>query len=315
MENQIIVTLPSRDLRAIAREALKGKWSEAFITSIIYYVAISVPVGLITSIFPVTSPAQGLAGLYSLLVTGPFTYGYTLYIMSVFRKRNAETGQIFAGFENFGKTFVLMLLMSIKIILWALLFVIPGIIAAFRYSQAFLVLVDHPEYTASQCINQSKKMMNGNKWKFFCLNLSFIGWYLLAGIPSGIVGSIQKEMHIVNPGTKVLFVLIATVASLGVMYLLPYVQSACVAMYEIMAGNLKELTDEDDILNEPLTKEEPAAQAAPEAEAKVDDWDTPAQPEAPSAEPAPEAAPEAPAADNPDVSVVEEVKIEWKKDK
>ena len=310
MENQIIVTLPSRDLRAIAREALKGKWSEAFVTSIIFYLAISLPVSLIMAIFPPTSPAQGLGGLYSLLVYGPFTYGYTLYMMSLFRKRNAETGQIFAGFENFGKTFVLYLLMVIKIILWTLLFIIPGIIAAFRYSQAFLVLVDHPEYTASQCINESKRMMNGNKWKFFCLNLSFIGWYLLAGIPGGIVGSIEKEMHIVNPGTKVLFVLISAVAALGIIYLLPYVESADIAMYEIMAGNLKELTDEDDILNEPLSKEEPAAQA----EAKVDDWDTPAQPEAPSAEPAPEAAPEAPAADNPDVSVVENVKIEWYKD-
>lgn len=304
MENQVIVTLPSRDLRAIAREALKGKWKEAFITSIIYYVAISVPVGLITSIFPPTSPAQGLAGLYSLLVTGPFTYGYTLYIMSVFRKRNAETGQIFAGFENFGKTFVLMLLMSIKIILWTLLFVIPGIVAAFRYSQSFLVLVDHPEYSASQCINESKRMMNGNKWKYFCLNLSFIGWYLLAGIPEGIVGAIQKNMGIMSAGTRIAFVLIATVASLGMMYLLPYVESAAVAMYEIMAGNLKELTDEDDMISEPLSKEEPA-----KAEAKADDWDTEPAP-APEATPAPEA----PAADNPDVSVVEDVKIEWKKD-
>ena len=59
MENQIIVTLPSRDLRAIAREALKGKWSEAFVTSIIFYLAISLPVSLIMAIFPPTSPAAG----------------------------------------------------------------------------------------------------------------------------------------------------------------------------------------------------------------------------------------------------------------
>lgn len=301
MENQIIVTLPSRDLRAIAREALRGQWAQAFVVSIIFYLAISLPASLIMAIFPPTSPAQGLAGLYSLLVTGPFSYGYTLYIMSVFRKKNAETGQIFAGFENFGKTFVLMLLITIKVILWALLFVIPGIIASFRYSQAFLILVDHPEYSASQCINESKKMMNGNKSKYFCLVLSFIGWYLLAGIPQGIVGAIEKNMGLMSTGMRVAFVLIATVASIGVIYLMPYVQAAGVAMYEIMAGNLKELTDEDDMISEPLSKEEPA-------EAKADTPDTGAAP-TPEVEPNP-----APEAQNPDVSVVEDVKVEWHKE-
>jgi uncharacterized membrane protein len=300
MENQIIVTLPSRDLRAIAREALRGQWAQAFVVSIIFYLAISLPASLIMAIFPPTSPAQGLAGLYSLLVTGPFSYGYTLYVMSVFRKKNAETGQIFAGFENFGKTFVLMLLITIKVILWTLLFVIPGIIASFRYSQAFLILVDHPEYSASQCINESKKMMNGNKSKYFCLMLSFIGWYLLAGIPQGIVGAIEKNMGLMSTGMRVAFVLIATVASIGVIYLMPYVQAAGVAMYEIMAGNLKELTDEDDMISEPLSKEEPA-------EAKADTPDTGAAP-TPEAEPNP-----APEAQNPDVSVVEDVKVEWHK--
>ncbi len=67
--------------------------------------------------------------------------------------------------------------------LWSLLFVIPGIIAAYRYSMALYVLIDNPELGALECLRRSKEMMRGNKFKLFVLELSFIGWILLATIP------------------------------------------------------------------------------------------------------------------------------------
>ncbi|WP_054645633.1 DUF975 family protein [Secundilactobacillus oryzae] len=75
--------------------------------------------------------------------------------------------------------------------MWTLLFVIPGIIKSFSYSQAFLVYkdaVDHDNADMSYlaAITKSRELMNGHKWEYFVLQLSFIGWAILAVIPLGL---------------------------------------------------------------------------------------------------------------------------------
>ena len=70
--------------------------------------------------------------------------------------------------------------------LWSLLFVIPGIVADYSYSMTDYILAEHPDMTASEAIAASKAMMAGNKWRLFCLNMSFIGWALLSIFTLGI---------------------------------------------------------------------------------------------------------------------------------
>jgi hypothetical protein len=67
--------------------------------------------------------------------------------------------------------------MFIKILLWSLLLIVPGIVAAFRYALAPYLMAEHPELTATEAIEQSKQIMLGHKGRLFCLQLSFIGWY------------------------------------------------------------------------------------------------------------------------------------------
>jgi len=79
--------------------------------------------------------------------------------------------------------------MVVYIIGWSLLFLIPGIIKAFAYSQTFFILQD-PEFkdlTGDEAITKSREMMNGHKMEFFILSLSFIGWYILVGLTFGIL--------------------------------------------------------------------------------------------------------------------------------
>ena len=45
---------------------------------------------------------------------------------------------------------------------------------------------DNPEIGAEEAICRSMEMMRGNKWKLFCLDLSFIGWFLLGILTLGI---------------------------------------------------------------------------------------------------------------------------------
>ena len=75
------------------------------------------------------------------------------------------------------------ILEAVFIGLWSLLFLFPGVIAYYRYSQAIYILVDDPTKSPMQCIRESKAMMSGHKGELFALDLSFLGWYILSLIP------------------------------------------------------------------------------------------------------------------------------------
>ena len=81
---------------------------------------------------------------------------------------------------------MLNLLITLKVIAWSLLFVIPGIVAAYRYSMATYIMAENPSMQATEAIERSKALMDGRKGDLFCLDLSFIGWALLAVLTAGI---------------------------------------------------------------------------------------------------------------------------------
>jgi uncharacterized membrane protein len=152
-----------------------------------------------------------LLNVESIVIGGPVSLGVTWFTLALFRRGNATPSMVFSGFEFFSKAVLLRLIMTIFIILWSLLLVVPGIIAAIRYSQAYFVLAEDPSKSVMQCIEESKWLMVGNKWKYFCLMFSFIGWAILAAIPAG----------------------------LGYIWLIPYVYMTQAAFFELVAGNLK----------------------------------------------------------------------------
>ena len=246
-ENYIKVTLPSSDLRALGREALRGKWKLAIFATLIFYVLTTLPPVMFDYFFPTIDGTSAFSGLYSILVTGPFLLGYYMFIMNIFRNKPANAGQVFSGFENFGKALGLNLFMTLFIVLWALLLIVPGIIAAIRYSQAFYVLADNPNFTIRECMNESKRMMQGNKAKYFWMQLSFIGWAILASIPAGIVTTVVETRNIIASGeAEVLaggdllaYNIVIFICELAIVVLMPYMQSTSIALYEIIKGNLR----------------------------------------------------------------------------
>jgi len=109
--------------------------------------------------------------------------GYQWYCLQVSRGNKAGVGDIFDAFGIFFKIIWLNIVSGFFIFLWSLLFVIPGIIAAYRYSMAMFILLDDPDKGALQCIRESKAITLGYKGQLFVLDLSFIGWHLLTVIP------------------------------------------------------------------------------------------------------------------------------------
>ncbi len=84
-----------------------------------------------------------------------------------------------SGFGNGWRMAGLILWQQTFVFLWMLLLIVPGIRALFSYALAPYLLVDHPDWTARQCLAESKRLMDGNRWRLFELNLSFWGWWLL----------------------------------------------------------------------------------------------------------------------------------------
>ena len=77
--------------------------------------------------------------------------------------------------------------MTVFIVLWSMLLVIPGIIAAYRYRFAVLNLCENPELGVMEALNMSKAQTSGYKGQLFMLDLSFIGWAILCGLTMGIL--------------------------------------------------------------------------------------------------------------------------------
>ena len=109
--------------------------------------------------------------------------GFILFLLNTIRNTGACFGNLLDGFGFFFKIILLSILEYIFITLWSLLFIFPGFIAAYRYSMAIYLLVDDPSRSPLECIRLSKEMMKGHKWELFVLDLSFIGWDILAMLP------------------------------------------------------------------------------------------------------------------------------------
>jgi len=259
--NNYIVNEASSNIRLLARQNLQGKWRPAVLTMLIYTACIAVPVIIIVALFggfstgwyeseELMMPGEGLSTIYSILVEGAFTFGITVFFLDLIREKKADIGQVFSGFNYYFKTLLLYVVMSIFIMLWSLLLIVPGIIAALKYSQAYYILADDPDKDIMQCIRESKEMMNGNKGKYFCLQLSFIGWYLLVYAAFMILAAIAFSVSFAflsDAGFVISMVIIAVcvIAIIIIcMFLTSDVMAASTIFYEMANGNLRPQSDE-----------------------------------------------------------------------
>ena len=163
-------------LRNQAYEALRGKWTPAVVTSLVFCILLGVAVSL--------SRVNALLYLIAYLGGASIVAIGMLYACwDLFTKGTLpEAGALFAPFKQYARTVGAVLLVFVYKLLWTLLLVIPGIIKAYSYSMTFYILRENPEMTAGDAITASQKMMDGHKMDLFLLSLSFIGW--------GIVGSL-----------------------------------------------------------------------------------------------------------------------------
>ena len=228
----------SSQIRAEARNNLTGKWGKAALLTLVFGV-IEYLISFLLQLVPM------VGGLINLVITPVLTFGFLVSIIKL--KRNEEVGYIDFfknGFNQFGKvwgvigqTILKMILPIIAIIISIVLIAVGGagtilsgesmgllfilgiilyivsliwaIIKGFSYVLAQYILYDNPDMDSKAIVEKSEELMQGHKWAWFWLPITFIGWFILSVFTLGI----------------------------GMLWIAPYLQVALVVFYEDLAGN------------------------------------------------------------------------------
>ena len=206
----------NQEYKNSALATLKGLWAYAVLVTAVYLaISLLCSSGSSASSFLDSLQAAmpwfaGGSAILSLFVTSPLLVGFDNAFLALYRRSdtNMVENMFKFGFQDYTRTVWTMLLRGIKVLLWSLLLLVPGIIKSFAYAMTPYILRDCPELSASEAIKKSEEMMKGHKFDLFYLYLSFIGWFILAIITAGI----------------------------GFLWLVPYVQASEAAFYEDLKG-------------------------------------------------------------------------------
>lgn len=145
----------------------------------------SVPLTLFVS-FGIVMAALGFC--LNVLLLNPLIVGCQRFFL-VSQHFPAKLRELTYAFDtNYWNAVITMLLRAVKIFLWSLLLVIPGIIKTYEYRLVPYLLAEHPDMSRGEIFAASSHLMWGNKWRAFVLDLSFILWDLLSAVTLGVAG-------------------------------------------------------------------------------------------------------------------------------
>lgn len=104
------------------------------------------------------------------------------------RDYQAPLSKILFGFRSgyYGKNFWVTFIRDVKIFLWTVLLVVPGIVKRYEYSMITYILAEQPDISSEDAFAISREMTDGQKWEMFVLDLSFIGWWILTVLTCGL---------------------------------------------------------------------------------------------------------------------------------
>lgn len=199
----------AKDYRQEARQVLSGNWGVAVGTTLAALLLGGVSSGssfeikfeqtetvqvspeirqMLMELIPYIISGALLAVLFSIFVSTVVSLGYHSFHLDMMDGQSPKFKTLFSRFAKgcYFDSVKLSVLTGLYTFGWSLLFVIPGIVASYSYAMAPYIRLENPGLTANECIALSKEMMQGRKWKLFCLDLSFMGWSLLASLTFGI---------------------------------------------------------------------------------------------------------------------------------
>ena len=123
-----------------------------------------------------------------LFIGSAVSIGYAQFNQDIVNYVKPEIKTLFSKFSQMKTAVVAYLMVFVRVFFGYCLFIIPGIIAGYKYAMVSHVLAENPELSAREALQRSKELMRGNKWRLFCLHFSFIGWDILTVLTLGLLG-------------------------------------------------------------------------------------------------------------------------------
>lgn len=206
--------MSTAELKQEAKEALRGRWKQAILLNLIptlltmgvlLFAAVSgmiwFSINEVTKEELITVIAKNFAddGSFSLIasiISAIFMSGISWTYLDLIRRERTTIEPLkdaFRGFQGMfmGGVILLALLFNIFTSLWMILFLIPGIVKSYAYSQCYFIYYDQIQHTGKKpkvldTITASRQLMRGQKGRLFWLDITFFGWYILSGVTFGI---------------------------------------------------------------------------------------------------------------------------------
>lgn len=264
--------MKASEIRAQAREDLSGKWGKVILLNVLFFVAVFV-MSMINFI-PV------IGGIICVLLSVPLSYSYAENLMRLKRGETENVTELFTNIGNnfsrsWGVTFqtilkaIVPLIAIIVIAFIGIIFiavnavngeaggvVLVGLLMYIALIAVYIwffckvlllvlgeyIAIDNPELSAKESVEKSMELMKGNRWKYIWLELSFIGWAILASLTFGI----------------------------GYLWLVPYMAVSVICFYESLAGRKEKVvsTTEDKKVEEVVAEQAEPVVVAKDEEVK-----------------------------------------------
>ena len=142
--------------------------------------------------------------LYQVFFANVLACGESAAALTLWRGQALHAEYAFCGFSDYKRIMTGRLYHAVISFLW-LLIPVYGLTRLYSYLMVPFILINKPQLSAKEAMSYSRAIMQGYRWKYFCLRLSFIGWHLLNSF---------------------------TYAILGIFYVYPYYDAACAGFYE-----------------------------------------------------------------------------------
>ena len=151
---------------------------------------------IVLTVMSVVAIVAIIAFILKILVGNALLVGGSrFFVMN--QTEDVKAGTLLYGFKcgSFGNVVLVMFLRDLFTGLWMLLFIVPGIVKSYEYLMVPYILAENPQMNRKDAFAISKRMMMGQKWDAFVLDLSFFGWRLLEGITFGLAGIFYVEPY------------------------------------------------------------------------------------------------------------------------
>lgn len=170
---------------ALDRKELKDKAKKSFTP---HLGAILLVLLIVLVVYGLLAVMSGVGAIVSFIIVGSISLSFASIFLNVLKGKKPVAKDLIFGFqdENLLRGLFAFLRYEIFTFLWTLLLIVPGIIKSISYSQMFYLMAENPKMTAGEAQAKSMKIMEGHKWDYFILQLSFIPWHLLSIVTFGI---------------------------------------------------------------------------------------------------------------------------------